>query len=407
MDRLPASDRVKRALGVLRDAEWLHAGRVKAYARLIVLSAPIFLVLCHVLGLTNGGDFVAFWTAGKLAASGQHALVYDTPAFLGFQASLGFPPDRPFISPLPYLAVVSGLGLLPYATAFSVFMAATYLGYAAALRWLPTTVYWPALAFPAGITCAIGGQTGFLTAALLFGACGLLPRHKLVAGLLIGLLIVKPQLAILTPFALAAGREWRAFASAAVTVILALALSTLWFGPATLQAYIDQASFTGGLLDGLNEISSKVQSVLVAAYAVGVFGPAAWALQAAASVGAACAVWVVWRRTADPLTRAAALGAAVPLATPYLFVYDLPVLVAPVAWLTVHALTRGLRPWQRLGLLALWFAPAAMVVTAGAFPLTPFLAAGLLLAVVRDARAPLAPTRTAGEVAAAEDSAQL
>jgi hypothetical protein len=367
-------------LDIVREARWLHRERVNMYARLVVFSAPPFLALAFLIS-PHTPDFLAFWAAAKLALSQAPAhQVYDPGILLPFEASLGFPGNRPFLNPPPYLALVLGLGFLPFGLALTAFLGLTFGAYAWALRWFPRVLYWPALAFPAGIVCAIGGQNGFLTAALLIGACGLLPRHKAAAGLLIGLLIIKPQLAILAPIALAAGREWRAFLIAAATVAVVVALSLL-LGRSVVIAFLEQGSFS--LLGASNEVSIKLQTVFGASLAAGLPIPAAWTLQAASAAAAACLVWSVWRRTTDPLHRAAALCAATPLATPYMFTYDLPLLVAPVVWITMRALQSGLGPWVRLRLLALWFAPAATIAIIGAFPLTVILCAGMLVATVR------------------------
>jgi hypothetical protein len=377
-----------RLLDFVREARWLHRERVSTYAKLVVFSAPPFLALALLIS-PHIPDFLAFWAAAKLALSQGPSLVYDPNVLLPFEAALGYPGDRPFLNPPPYLALVLGLGLLPFGVALALFLGLTFAAYAWALRWFPRLLYWPALAFPAGIVCAIGGQNGFLVTALLVGTCGLLPRHKVAAGLLVGLLIIKPQLAVLAPVAFLAGREWRAFASAAVTVCLTLLLSVAVLGWDTMVAFFEGGLLGGGgLLQGGNNVALKLQTILGASLAFGLPAPVAWALQAVGSLGAACIVWAVWRRTSDPLHRAAALCAATPLATPYLLVYDLPLLVAPVVWITAQALQTGLRPWMRLQLLALWFAPAASIATVGKFPLTVLLCAGMLVLTLRAEGAP-------------------
>lgn len=57
-------------------------------------------------------------------------------------------------------------------------------------RWLVVTIL-IALS-PASIINTIGGQNGFLTAALLLGSLLLLDRRPFVVGILIGPLIFKP-----------------------------------------------------------------------------------------------------------------------------------------------------------------------------------------------------------------------
>ena len=52
------------------------------------------------------------------------------------------------------------------------------------------------------------GQNGFLTAALIGGALGLLERRPALAGICLGLLTYKPQFGLLFPFVLIADRRW-------------------------------------------------------------------------------------------------------------------------------------------------------------------------------------------------------
>ena len=59
--------------------------------------------------------------------------------------------------------------------------------------------------------------------------------------------------------------------------------------------------------------------------------------------------------------------AATALASPYLFNYDLPFLVFPTLWLVTQGLERGFRPFEKLALVILYFAPFA--TRALAFPL--------------------------------------
>ena len=67
-----------------------------------------------------------------------------------------------------------------------------------------------------------------------------------------------------------------------------------------------------------------------------------------------------WRRfKGDALATGALTLAATALASPYLFNYDLPFLVLPVLWLVREGLREGFRSWEKLLLVALWFAPYA------------------------------------------------
>ena len=79
------------------------------------------------------------------------------------------------------------------------------------------------------------------------------------------------------------------------------------------------------------------------------------------------------------LETGALMLAATALASPYLFNYDLPFLVLPVLWLVREGLRAGFRPWEKMALVALWFAPYATRAVALPLGLNLMPAASALL----------------------------
>jgi hypothetical protein len=105
-----------------------------------------------------------------------------------------------------------------------------------------------------------------------------------------------------------------------------------------------------------------------------------------------------WRRFGhDAMATGAAMLAATALASPYLFSYDLPFLILPLAWLVREGLARGFRPWEKALLVLLWFAPYA--TRAAALPLhidlMPLASALLLWLVWTRGAAAAAPEKPA------------
>jgi len=131
--------------------------------------------------------------------------------------------------------------------------------------------------------------------------------------------------------------------------------------------------------------------------ALGVSPPAAGAVQFALFLGLGALVWRTWSsRDVDPLRRGAILVFATLLGSPYLFAYDLAMLVVPVCWLAHEGLTKGFPRWGKTALAALYWTP--LVGRAAAEPLgfnpTPLLLLGfLVLATCRLAPAPRAGAR--------------
>lgn len=367
----------------LSDARWLNGDRVNGYAK-IFLGVTIGLAAWRLVSVwADGCDFVAFWTAARMALAGVPAAAYDMPALFVAEAEEGFPRVA-FVSPPPFLALVSPLGGLPYPVALAMFSVLTFAALALALRWMPKGLYWPALAFPVSIVSIIFGQTGMLTSALLMGALGLLPRHKVGTGLLIAALVIKPQIAVLVPIALMAGREWRAFGAAAVGSIVLLGGSVALFGVETLAASMTaQSAVSDLLLSGRPSVTlAHMQSVYRLALSTGLSVPAALSVQAVVALAAAAAVWYVWRRQGDPLARASILCAATPLAAPYVLTYDLGILIVPICWLAREGARHGFRPWERLALVAGFLSPLVLQWYVDVVALGPLVCLALLATVL-------------------------
>src|SRR5690606_30537152 len=114
----------------------------------------------------------------------------------------------------PFLFVAAPFAVLPFPLAWIVWNGATYAVWAwAAIKAFPR-LWLLVLVFPGALIAAGHAQNGFVTGALLVGGVALLDRRPLIAGALLGALVVKPHLALLVPFWLAAGGRWRAFAAA-------------------------------------------------------------------------------------------------------------------------------------------------------------------------------------------------
>ena len=162
----------------------------------------------------------------------------------------------------------------------------------------------------------------------------LLERRPLLAGGLLGLLIYKPQLGLLIPVALLAGRHWRAFAAASVTAATLLIASTLLFGTDVWAEFLRFLSLLrhAYLEDGTGSWHRFV-SVFVAARRLGGSIEMAYAMQAISGLLACAAVAVVWFRATSAEIRNAVLVLGTYMATPYLQDYDLVLGVLVVAWL--------------------------------------------------------------------------
>jgi hypothetical protein len=201
------------------------------------------------------------------------------------------------------------------------------------------------------------GQNGFLTAGLFMTGLSLLSASPFAAGMVLGCLVIKPQLAILLPVALIAGRQWRAVGGAALSSAGIMLLGLVAFGTSTTLAWLHEAPLiVNATSDGLMGWP-KLASVYAAGRQAGVAPAVAIALHAMVALAAAAVVWKIWRSTADNGLKVAALAAGSMLMSPYVFYYDGLILVPAFFLLARDAGSRGL-------LLALWCVSLLVLVQA-------------------------------------------
>jgi alpha-1,2-mannosyltransferase len=364
----------------LRSGDWLTRERIRIVAiALLMASAAGFLFLVATAhngidqqGRPLGTDFSNVYAAGTYVNEGNANAAFDPPQQFAREKTI-FGDDTQFYGwhyPPFFLFIASALALLPYGLALAVWQAVTLGLYLLVIRsivssrpsaaWNGDDRQWLllALAFPAVLINIGHGQNGFLTAALLGGALVLLDRRPIVAGILFGLLIYKPQYGVMLPFVLAVSGRWRCFAAAAVTVVAITIATTLTFGLSVWPAFWESTHFTRiVVLEQGNTGWHKIQSVFAWARMWGAPIPLAYAIQGGVTIAVAGALAALWRSEASYPLKAAALCLATILTTPYSFDYDMMVLAPAIAFLAVDGLMRGFGPWEKTMLAALWLVP--------------------------------------------------
>ncbi len=280
--------------------------------------------------LVVGRDFLNFWMYGRAAADADPSRFYDPALYAGaLEALLGpnypgqnwsYPPSIMF-----FAAPFGHLGYLPALLMWTLVGGA--LLFAVARAHLTDNRLLAALMLsPAAILCVISGQSSLITAAMLVTIFVWLDRRPIAAGILIGLLTLKPQLGILFPVMLIASGRWRVFASAAVTTLALAAATALVFGP---QVWID---FVTKGLPVNNLVLADPERIATPFYPTifmnlrGIDLPysAAMAVQLCVSAGAVAAVFWAFRarKAADPLLMMALFLACSVAAVPYMLSYD-------------------------------------------------------------------------------------
>lgn len=331
-----------------------------AFALVVVVAAIVEIIANARHPIPR--DFVSFWGAAQLALAGNPAAAYDNAALHVVQAAVANFGDSgaqmPFPYPPAYLLLVLPFGLMPFPLGMAAWSLCTLAFYLYAARKLLPGSGWLPAAFPAVYANAAVGQNGFLTAGILMAGLSLLSRRPFAAGLVLGCLVIKPQLALLLPVALLAARSWRAVVGGALSAIAIMLAGLLIFGFAATAAWLSQLPLYAAITrDGLVGWS-KLASIYAAARQFGADPAVALALNGAVAIAAAAAVWRIWRSTVDEGPKAAILCAAAGLASPYMLFYDAVCLVPAFLWLMRH----NERPAV---LLALWCLPLLQIVQIG------------------------------------------
>ena len=218
-----------------------------------VAMIAIGLTFLKPLRQTRPPDFMPFYFAGKLAASGQISQIYHRPAYQPLIAELRATGERMnpvdahyFIRPAfqAYFYVPFALFSYPVASRLAILLNLALL---AALIWklpiwfpVPVAVRpWMAGFLPFLWSIGIGQDTLLLTLLVAYSLHQAGKGHDLQAGLLLGLTVYKPHLVWLLPLVLlASGRRKMVGSFLAVAGSLA-ALSFAAVGPAGVREYLE------------------------------------------------------------------------------------------------------------------------------------------------------------------------
>jgi hypothetical protein len=344
--------------------------RYRVGANILALLICFIVVMDYSLKLQRGGgvDFVSFWAAAKLALTGNAAGAYDYHVLQPVQLSVAaFAGELPFPYPPIFLLLLAPFALLPYAVGMAAWTAATFAGYIASTRVLFPTSRWIAAAFPPLLANSFVGQNAFLTAAIYMLGLALLPRKPFMAGLVLGCLVIKPQLGLLLPLAFIAARQWRTIAGAAVTSVSALLAGVALYGLSTTTAWLDQMPYYVQLAQTGTVGWHKLASVNAALRHAGVDAAPAMAMHGLVAVIAAAAVWRTWSSNSSWGAKGAVLAAATMLVSPYVYLYDSLLLVVPFLWL---AQTKS----SPILVGTLWCVPAVILVVTVTAPHLPNIA---------------------------------
>ncbi len=321
--------------------------RLTWYPRIILFAVLAGILIGALTGdgpetLTGrlGGDFPAFYAAGRTVARGEFRSLYDYVHQQDMQKDL-FPasnyrqtmpfPYPPFVA-LAYYPMV----LLNYRISFlaHTLLMVLAIGVAAWLlaRRVPflqeyftlfvvvMLLYYPML------RSAIGGQNTPITFLLFVAVWYAGSSHKeWLAGVFLGLMLFKPQFGIpLIGLHLLAGR-WRSVITGSLVGVALYAVTTHLFGPSWVKEWIHYASWVSTIaaaIDGPNSVCwlGFFQSILGVQSRFALL--AGWSF-AAATILAISLVWLRARNKTDLSVEFSLAAVALVLMQPHAMYYDM------------------------------------------------------------------------------------
>lgn len=305
-------------------------------------------------------DFHTYFAASQVGLLTGWSHVYDQTTVLAAQYYLS-PGQRiqPFLSPPTVAFVTAPLTAVPYDIAYTIWAVVCFAAFAASMAWAGTSKgvsRWIAVVgalSPWWVMHAVNvGQVVPLVAAATVVSWRLLREKKdLLAGLVLLAILLKPNTAILVPFAVLFAGRYRAFAAwvAGAAVISVIVLLT--FGTGGVAAYI--AQLRGPLPAGADDLT--LHGVL------GATGAFALVLRILV-VGAVLSGSFKLRATPGLVLPLAVVGSLV--ISPYLHGSDLCMLAGAgfMVWETRHA-----RSWRAL-LIAGWLLASPFLYLKGYTP---------------------------------------
>lgn len=354
---------------------WLTAERAISSGTIMLILFVTFFVLGAIAthGFTSknmtgpGSDFSVFWSASHLTLTHGPIHAYDTTELMRVVGQYGTVDTStnvlmPWLYPSTFLMVVVPLALLPFWPSYVLFVVATGLVYVKVIGWLLGVgsvwrrgVWMPIVASPAVFVSVLMGQNSMLTAALAGAGVYLLDKRPVLAGIAIGLLAIKPQLAILFPLVLLTTRAWKTFASAALTGTALTIISLAVCGWETIPAFLHNARWAQVHLVENGGVAWQVMpTMLAAARSLGLSVTQAYALHMVVGGLSVGALLYVWLRTTDAGLRVAMLALATILTSPYLRAYELTWLGLAIASYVGYGVHHGLSRGERSVLAAAW-----------------------------------------------------
>jgi alpha-1,2-mannosyltransferase len=307
-----------------------------------------------------GIDFHTYEAAARVALQHGWSHLYDQAAVAVEQKRLAVDQvSQPFLSTPPVAWLAAAVAPLPYTTGYYVWAVVTFAAYAVALAWSATSrgmmrwIVTLGAMTPWWVLHAVHlGQVVPLVAAAVVVSWRLLrEKRDVAAGLVLSLILLKPNTAFIVPVALLAAGRYRTFITCSAAAAVLAAVTLLTMGTDGVAAYLSQLSapLPGGA------------SSLTIEGALGASGAVALALRVVI-IGVALAAAFRLRNSGGLVIAIGIVGSL--LAAPYLHGSDLCLLSAAalIVWEERPALA-----W-RVPLALVWLAASPFADASGLGP---------------------------------------
>ena len=218
-----------------------NAPRRATYIRWMLVVMAVFIAIKAAwfsrLGMWNVRnlvDFDAFHIIAKRVWLGDAGDAYDFAKLVVMQRedSGGMDSFMPWTYPPQFDLLLAPFALMPIGIAYFVFTTVTLAFYLLVMRSIARDYFVLLLIvlFPAIAVTMACGQNGFLTAGLIGVVCLYFEKRPFTAGLALGLMVIKPHLAIAFAVYAILRRRWTVVITAGAVVLITSAICTAAFG---------------------------------------------------------------------------------------------------------------------------------------------------------------------------------
>jgi hypothetical protein len=330
-------------------ASWMTGKRL--YAHGIILALCLWSVyfwnittpgLLDRAGNLKGTDFLHFYTIGGIAAAHRGADLYNmqaqsdlaterVPAAAGIHYLPLYPPQVSILF-APFACLSYPCALILWLTLSSfLYGLCCYAVWRACpnLRDSRLTVLILALAFPAFWHLIAWGQTsGLALACFTLAFFALRAQSEFLAGLALGCLIFKPQLALAAAIVVVITLNWKVISGMLLAAAAQVTAALLYYGPAPLRQWIEMLVNVGPQLPLLEPKPYQTHCLRTFWTMLLPWPSISLALYLVTALLVSALAIACWRSPSPLSLRYSALLFATVLLAPHLTVYDL-VILAP------------------------------------------------------------------------------